>query len=484
MNNFPQLIVDEKHLIDSVPLEESTKVGQIYCYLSSGPVCMVKIGKGKNGRQRMATWINEYPADWRNGKVIFIADRLNQSTSETALHRLFESQRVSGDQLREYLGIEEWTKLPDGASEWFHVDNQLAHAFLSAGIDLVAQYSILSGQSHSSSSHYDPSSYTSQQSQYRFHESEVEKTLENVSGLRKWDIDSDCRELTAYINALVGYECISHDRVDLDFVLTTANSGNHTLIRVLSTSSDCVVTEVFVNKIPDGTFLLKSMDIYTGLPLQFVRYRKKSERKDSTQARIEFSKTLVATIAQQVMSFSSPPNQLQETPELPKATYPNGRRFAESVTYIAQEKHIIPIKGFLQKLKSKLSYGGVYGKLTGVLPLGDLTVDLVESEEAGHFAVLIAFGSYCNFKTHIPALDLNIDTEVQRVLDEPDLQYDKLFDELLPNFSETQMRQARSSRSLSIVFTVILSAFAIGAPIWLGAQVINATGNLIENIRN
>jgi len=134
------LITDEKQIIESSSLEQSTKVGQVYCYISSGPLPMIKIGKGKNGRQRMASWVREYPPAWRNGEVVFILDKMNQSTAETALHKFFAKQRVSSEAMREHLGIESWQRLPDGASEWFYCDTFVKNSFRSVGIDLVQIY--------------------------------------------------------------------------------------------------------------------------------------------------------------------------------------------------------------------------------------------------------------------------------------------------------------------------------------------------------
>jgi len=134
------LIADEKHIIESSSLEQSTKVGQVYCYISSGPLPMIKIGKGKNGRQRMASWIQEYPPEWREGEVVFIIDKMNQSTAETAFHKFFADQRVSQESMRKHLGIESWQRLPDGASEWFYCDTFVKNSFRSVGIDLVKIY--------------------------------------------------------------------------------------------------------------------------------------------------------------------------------------------------------------------------------------------------------------------------------------------------------------------------------------------------------
>ena len=136
---FP-LIADEKHAIENVPLSYATKAGQVYCYLSSGPVPMIKIGKGKNGRQRMASWIQEYPPSWRDGDVVFIIDKMNQSKGESAFHRFFSAQRIPSYLMREVLGIEEWQRLPDGASEWFYCDPFVINSFKTVGIDLVALY--------------------------------------------------------------------------------------------------------------------------------------------------------------------------------------------------------------------------------------------------------------------------------------------------------------------------------------------------------
>lgn len=138
--NLTTLIADEKHIIENSSLEYATKVGQVYCYLSSGPIPMIKIGKGKNGRQRMASWVKEYPPAWRNGDVVFIIDKMNQSIGETSLHKFFKEQRVSSDNMRRHLNIEDWQRLPDGASEWFYCDTFVKNTFRSAGIDLVSLY--------------------------------------------------------------------------------------------------------------------------------------------------------------------------------------------------------------------------------------------------------------------------------------------------------------------------------------------------------
>ena len=140
MTDLTHLIADEKNLIESTSLSNATKVGQVYCFLSSGPVPMIKIGKGKNGRQRMASWINEYPPSWRSGSVIFIIDKLNQSTAETAFHKAFKEQRVSSEAMRVHLNIEDWQRLPDGATEWFYCDTFVKNTFRSFGIDLVSIY--------------------------------------------------------------------------------------------------------------------------------------------------------------------------------------------------------------------------------------------------------------------------------------------------------------------------------------------------------
>ena len=140
MTNLSDLLLDEKAVIENVDLSQATKAGQVYCYLSSGPIPMIKIGKGKSARQRMGSWIQEYPPEWRNGEVIFVMDKLNQSTAETALHKFFGAQRVPSDMMRQALGLSEWQRLPDGASEWFYCDTFVKNSFRSACIDLVAIY--------------------------------------------------------------------------------------------------------------------------------------------------------------------------------------------------------------------------------------------------------------------------------------------------------------------------------------------------------
>ncbi len=140
MNDLHDLIADEKHIIECSPLSEATKVGQVYCYLSSGPTPMLKIGKGKNGRQRIASWLKEYPPSWRNGHVVFIADKVNQSTGETSLHKFFAKQRVPFHFMRGALDIDDWQRLPDGATEWFFCDTFVKDTFRSVGIDLVQIY--------------------------------------------------------------------------------------------------------------------------------------------------------------------------------------------------------------------------------------------------------------------------------------------------------------------------------------------------------
>ena len=140
MTNLSYLMQDEKAIVEAVDLSKATKAGQVYCYLSSGPIPMIKIGKGKSARQRMASWVQEYPPEWRNGEVIFTLDKLNQSTAETALHKFFAVQRVPPELMREALGIAEWQRLPDGASEWFYCDTFVKNSFRGVGIDLVAIY--------------------------------------------------------------------------------------------------------------------------------------------------------------------------------------------------------------------------------------------------------------------------------------------------------------------------------------------------------
>ena len=140
MNNLSDLLLDEKAIVENVDLAQATKAGQVYCYLSSGSIPMIKIGKGKSARQRMGSWIQEYPPEWRNGEVIFTLDKLNQSTAETALHKFFGAQRVPSEMMRQALGISEWQRMPDGSSEWFYCDTFLKNSFRSAGIDLVSIY--------------------------------------------------------------------------------------------------------------------------------------------------------------------------------------------------------------------------------------------------------------------------------------------------------------------------------------------------------
>jgi hypothetical protein len=134
------LLEDEKTIIESSNLSESRKIGQVYCYLSSGPIPMIKIGKGKNGRQRMASWIGEYPPSWGNGEIVFIIDKLNQSTGESAFHKFFKEQRVPPENMKWHLGLQEWQSLPDGATEWFYCDKFILNQFMSVGIDLVQMY--------------------------------------------------------------------------------------------------------------------------------------------------------------------------------------------------------------------------------------------------------------------------------------------------------------------------------------------------------
>lgn len=150
MHNFSKLISDEVDQINRISLSESTKVGQVYCYLSAGPVPMIKIGKGKNGRQRMATWIQGYPPTWYNdNNIVFVIDKVNQSTSETAFHRHFQKQRVSPEEMRLHMGIADWQRLPDGATEWFYCDTFVKESFRSVGIDLVQMYRGSTSQSES-----------------------------------------------------------------------------------------------------------------------------------------------------------------------------------------------------------------------------------------------------------------------------------------------------------------------------------------------
>ena len=140
MQSLAVLVEDEQNIINHLSPSAASKIGQVYCYLSSGPVPLIKIGKGKNGRQRMASWLKDYPPSWKEGEVIFVIDKMNQSTAETALHRFFSEERVSKELMRKYLGLQEWQALPDGSTEWFHCSRNVKDQFRSIGIDLVQIY--------------------------------------------------------------------------------------------------------------------------------------------------------------------------------------------------------------------------------------------------------------------------------------------------------------------------------------------------------
>lgn len=178
------LIADEKHTIENSSLEYATKVGQVYCYLSSGPIPMIKIGKGKNGRQRMASWIKEYPPSWRNGHIVFIIDKMNQSTGESSLHRFFSKQRVPSDYMKRALDLSDWQRLPDGASEWFFCDTFIKESFRSAGIDLVALYkNKTTVEPERELSNFERSLYTSLYKIHRFSRGALGCTVMLITGI-------------------------------------------------------------------------------------------------------------------------------------------------------------------------------------------------------------------------------------------------------------------------------------------------------------
>lgn len=481
MPTLSSYIQNEQHLINTLPLDATTKkVGQIYCYLSSGPIMMVKIGKGKNGRQRMATWLQEYPPAWRNGKVVFVSDRVNQSTSESALHKLFQSQSVKPDDMRMHLGKESWETLPDGATEWFYVDNKLIAAFESVGYDLRGLYEQVGGSFETMEQIVD--SYTGQDD---YTEAQVNKILDGQKQISRWDVDSDCRELTEYVNALLSYQSISTERGEFDYYLQANNGlGGHTAINIFENSTNRMIANFSVFKTPEGGYRLLTKDLYTQLQLHYVRDRRKQEKRNSSTIRTEFVKVLINSIAQAIKSHLNPPSQVQEVPVSHRMTFPNGRKWSDETTYSPIDNYKIPVQVLLKELDRKLTHGGVYGKLTNDLPIGPLSVSLTDSAVAGNFNIVVEFGDLKKINFNVPAYNLNPEQAAQNIIDQPVLNYDSLYKEFSPNFNEEQMQQARTSRAFSNFFMIVFGIAIVVTPIALISSAVTATGNFIEDVRN
>lgn len=462
---FKELIKDESEKIEFLSPLEWEKVGQVYCYLSSGPIPLIKIGKGKNGRQRISNWLKDYPPEWqRSKKPLFVVDKINQSKAETDLHHFFHKERVSADQMREYLGLQKWQSLPDGASEWFHVSENVKKHFMSCGFDLDID------------NNYDYNIPEIEQ----YSDEDVYKILDNMKPAMRWNEGSDCRELFPYVNALLREDIISHKKGEFNLYGTVM--GNTLIIR--ESNNDNIVTVINSYSFIDGGYHLSTKDAYTHHPLEYNRTKNYDEKKNSLSIKTDFIKVFIVTIVQSINSYYNPPSNIYDTPQLCCVTYPNGSLWTNSyVQYNVPENYKNPIKTFLDNLKSKLAYGGVYGKLTADLPLGDLKVGLVSSDIAGCIAVLIELGSAKKIRFHVPAYNLEPDDAVKTICNNSQLQYDKLYSELSSNYSEEQKQQARTTRGFSIFFTLLLSAALIGGPVWVGIKAWNATSNWIENIQ-
>ena len=483
MTSLSTYIENEQHLINTLPLDETTKkVGQIYCYLTSGPVMMLKIGKGKNGRQRMATWLQEYPPTWRDGKVIFVSDRVNQSTSETALHKLFNTQRVSADDMRKHLGKSAWETLPDGASEWFYIDKNVVSEFQSVGIDLVESYREVSGLVNLSEDL--ANDYVSNVQYKEYTEDSINRILENLKPMSRWDTGSDCRELVEYVNALLSYKALSINKGETDYHISSCNliEGSSTIF--VSDNCGNNISHIYVSANSEGGYQLLTSDLYTQLPLSYHRNREKHERRNSASLRQDFAKVLVNTLCQAIKSHQNPPKIELEVPIHHQINYPNGRRWSPSTHHTLLENYKSPLGQFLKKLRSKVKYE-VHYKLEKDFPLGDLEISLEDSSIAGHYCVLIKFGVYKSFKYHVSAVGLNADESVNEIMSDSAMNFETLHKELSPRFTSDQVRKANADRSQSNVLAFIFMIAVVIVPIGIISSFTNSSSSNsnVENVR-
>ena len=419
--DFPSLLTEEKAQLENGGATKHS--GQVYVYLSSGPELMIKIGKGLNGLQRISKWLEEYPPSWRKGRPVIIVSKLNQSTAETALHRFFKEQRVSKEEMFKILNIDEWSKLPDGASEWFKVDRKVWSCFRSIGIDL---YEIYNGYGNTENVEYEVNETSTSVEPVI----DVEGVLYNEKGLGRWSTFSDSRELVPYINALLGGNYIGTGS-NTKYMITNTGGDYGNIYISRDNQQVCSILFLDYNK-------FSYIDILTGECCSYTRYKSKGERRDSRRIKTDLAKTVVSEICDQIKKYEYNNGEIRTVPSEYKITYPNGTPFSDRTTFVdSDETHVNPAGKFIEIYKSR--YHKFMNRLRSQndrikkYPTPKVDIQSVSSVKEGNWTYRITIGQY-TFRYNVPYSELIIKGVVNP--DHVDVCVDGLYDIMRENLSD------------------------------------------------
>ena len=143
--NLKELLSDESSIRT---LENTThSSGDVYVALSSAShpnqnLPLVKIGWGKEGRQRIQKWRKDYPLTWQTIKDVLVVNKIDARKTESVIHSVFASDRLSGEDICDFTGMEN----PDGKTEWFVVSPRMNELFVeNFEINLYDEHKLLNG---------------------------------------------------------------------------------------------------------------------------------------------------------------------------------------------------------------------------------------------------------------------------------------------------------------------------------------------------
>lgn len=118
----------------------SAAAGDIYMYMAPTQVPMVKIGYSSNALNRVQQWLETYPAEMSEGKLLCISKRRDARGTESLLHRMFVPERILPETLEELVGVQN----PDGKTEWFVISQRMNSMFKEQlQVDLLAMHKVL-----------------------------------------------------------------------------------------------------------------------------------------------------------------------------------------------------------------------------------------------------------------------------------------------------------------------------------------------------
>lgn len=145
MTYLQTLLEDESQLRT---LDNTTKnSGDVYIVLTAVAepttgLPLVKIGWGKEGRQRIIQWLSDYPSEWKNVKDVMVVNKIDAFATEKKLHTLFQQERQDKNHISTLCDRERL----DGRSEWFVVSDRMNQMFVeSYEVDLYQQHKTLLG---------------------------------------------------------------------------------------------------------------------------------------------------------------------------------------------------------------------------------------------------------------------------------------------------------------------------------------------------